>query len=112
MALAIGQRLTLLTIDSMMALTHRYELEVRSVQEPQAIGYEGREQRVATVRQRGRRKNQYLDLAADDILLDGWGVPFRADTECGGVFSGGSTTGSWLKYFTSSIASWIVLLVM
>ncbi len=64
-------------------MTHRYEMEVRSVLEPQAVGYEGRRQRVAVVRQRGRRKDLYLDLAADDILLDGWALPFHTDTESG-----------------------------
>ena len=88
MALATGQKVTLLKIDDMMAMTHRYELEVRSVLKPEAVGYEGRKQRVATVRQKGKRKEFYLDLAADDIVLDGWDQPFRADTECGGVFSG------------------------
>jgi hypothetical protein len=86
--LIAGQRVTLLKIDDMMALTHRYELEVRAVLEPQAVGYEGRKTRLAGVRQRGKRKDQYLDLAADDIVLDGWNLPFRADTEGSGVFSG------------------------
>jgi hypothetical protein len=88
MPLSTGQRVTLLRIDDALAMTHRYELEVRSVLGPQAVGYEGRRQRVAVVRQRGRRKDFFLDQAADDILLDGWNQPFRADTECGGVFSG------------------------
>jgi len=88
MALRARQRVTLLKIDDVMALTHRYELEVRRVLEPQPVGYEGRKQRVAEVRQRGKRKEQYLDLAADDILLDGWGLPFKTDTEGDGVFSG------------------------
>src|SRR4029453_1951583 len=30
----------------------------------------------------------YLDLDADDILLHEWDLPFRADTEGDGVFSG------------------------
>jgi hypothetical protein len=47
MALCIGQRLTLLKIDECLAMTHRYELEVRTVLDPQAVGYEGRRQRVA-----------------------------------------------------------------
>ena len=55
---------------------------------PEAVGYEGRRQRVAVVRQRGKRKDQYLDLAADDILLDGWGLPFKTDTEGGGIMAG------------------------
>ncbi len=88
MALSDGQRVTLLKIDDCLAMTHRYELEVRQLLAPQAVGYEGRRQRVAVVRQRGKRKDFYLDLATDDILLDGWGLPFRTDTESGGVIAG------------------------
>jgi hypothetical protein len=88
MSLTQGQRVTLLTIDDMMAMTHRHELEIRQVLEPEAVGYEGRNQRVAIVRQRGKRKDRYLDLAADDILLDGWNVPFRADNEEGHIWAG------------------------
>jgi hypothetical protein len=94
MALSVGQRLTLLKIDEWMAMTHRYELEVRQLVTPEPVGYAGRYQRVAVVRQRGKRKEQYLDLAADDILLDGWDVPFRTDTEAAtgpdGRMKGGS----------------------
>jgi hypothetical protein len=78
----------LLKIDDCLAMTHRYELEVRAVLDVCAVGYKGRQKRVAVVRQRERRKDLYLDLAADDILLDGWGQPFRTDTEGGGVMSG------------------------
>jgi hypothetical protein len=88
MTITIGQRLTLLTIDDCLAMTHRYELEALTVLEPQAVGYQSRKRRVATVRQRGKRKAFYLDLSADDILLDGWDVPFKTDGEAGGVFSG------------------------
>jgi hypothetical protein len=88
MALSVGQRVTLLKIEDCMAMTHRYELEVRRVLDAEAVGYEGRQQRVAVVRQRGKRKDQYLDLAGDDILLDGWDVPFKTDTEGDGVMSG------------------------
>jgi hypothetical protein len=88
MALSVGQRVTLLTIDDAMAMTHRYELEVRSVEAGQCVGYQGTKRRVAVVRQRGKRKEVYLDVAADDILLDGWALPFQTDTEAGGVFSG------------------------
>jgi hypothetical protein len=87
--LSTGQRVTLLKIDDVMAMTHRYELEIRQVIDPPvAVGYEGRKARVATVRQRGKRKEQYLDLKADDILLDGWDLPFHTDTEGSGVYSG------------------------
>jgi hypothetical protein len=75
-------------IDECMALTHRYELSVCQVLEAKAVGYEGRKARVGTVKQRGKRKEQYLDLVADDILLDGWDLPFKTDTECAGVFAG------------------------
>jgi hypothetical protein len=88
MALSIGQRVTLLKIDNMLAMSHRYELEVRSVLDGQKVGYEGRKQRVATVRQRGKRKEFYLDLAGDDILLDGWNQPFKTDTEGGHIMAG------------------------
>jgi hypothetical protein len=86
--LRAGQRVTLLTIDEVMALTHRFELMVRQALEPTPQGYQGRKTRWATVTQRGKRTPRYLDLAADDILLDGWGLPFRTDGEAGGVFSG------------------------
>ena len=88
MPLTNGQRVTLLKIDDMMAMTHRYELEVRQVLERQAVGYEGRESRIAEVRQRGKRKDRYLDMRADDILLDGWELPFQTDTEGNGVMAG------------------------
>jgi hypothetical protein len=88
MSLFQGQRVTLLKIDSGLAMSHRYELEVRSVLDGQRVGYEGRQQRVATVRQRGKRKDFYLDLSADDILLDGWGQPFKTDTEGGHIMAG------------------------
>jgi hypothetical protein len=39
-------------------MTHRYELEVRRVLAPEAVGDEGRRQRVAVVRQRGKRREQ------------------------------------------------------
>jgi hypothetical protein len=88
MSLSIGHRVTFLKIDDALAMTHRYELEVRALEEPHPVGYMGRNQRVAIVRQRGKRKDFYLDLAADDILLDGWGLPFRTDTEGGGIWAG------------------------
>jgi hypothetical protein len=43
---------------------------------------------VAVVRQRGKRRDQYLDLDPDAIVLEGWNVPFRTDLESGGVCSG------------------------
>jgi hypothetical protein len=88
MALSIGLRVTLLTIDDWLAMTRRHELEVRQVLDPHPVGYAGRKRRVAVVRQRGRRKDQYLNLAADDILLDGWRLPFQTDVEAGGVMAG------------------------
>jgi hypothetical protein len=83
-----AQRVTLLKIDDVMAMSHRYELEVRQSLTPANVGYQGRERRVAIVRQSGKRKEQYLDLKADDILLDGWDVPFKTDTEGGTIWAG------------------------
>jgi hypothetical protein len=88
MTLFVGQRVTLLKIDECLAMTHRYELEIRKTLEPEAVGYEKRNTRLAVIRQRGKRKEFFLDLAADDILLDGWNLPFRTDTECNGVWAG------------------------
>lgn len=88
MTLSVGQRVTLLKIDDMLAMSHRYELEVRAVLHPQPVDYQGTKTRLAVVRQRRRRKDQYLDLSPDDILLDGWDVPFRMDTEGNGVMAG------------------------
>jgi hypothetical protein len=83
--LSVGQRVTLFRIDDMLAWTHRFELEVRRV----ILAYtEGDKRRVAAVRQKGRRKEFCLDLAHDDILLDGWGPGFRTDGEAGGAFNG------------------------
>jgi hypothetical protein len=88
MALAIGQRFTLLRIDDWIAMTHRYEMEVRQVVAPEKVGYQGLKTRLAVVRQRGKRKEVYLDLDGDDILLDGWDLPFQTDGEAGGVMAG------------------------
>ena len=88
MAIVVGQRVTLLRIDDCLAMTHRYELEVRELLEPERVGYQGRKQRIAVVRQRGKRKEQFLDLEDDDILLDGWGLPFITDTEGAGIMAG------------------------
>jgi hypothetical protein len=79
------QKLTLIKISETLALTGRYEIEVRTFLDGQSVN--GR-YRVATVRYRGKRKEWYLDLRDDDILLAGWDLPFKADTECGGVFAG------------------------
>ena len=88
MTLVVGQRVTLLKIDECLAMTHRYELEIRKALEPEAVGYSKRHTRLAVIRQRGKRKEFFLDIASDDILLDGWNLPFRTDTECNGVWAG------------------------
>jgi hypothetical protein len=74
MALTVGQRLTLLKIDPMLAWTHRYEVEVRQVLEPHTVEHHESRQRLA--------------LAHDDIVLDGWDLPLRADSECARVIHG------------------------
>ena len=86
--LQVGQKLTLVWIDDVMALTHRQEIEVRSVIEPIKVGYEGRNTRVGTYRVRGKRKDFFFDLKPDTLVFDGWDVPFKADTEDSSCFSG------------------------
>jgi len=71
MALSTGRRGTLLRIDEALALTHRYELEVRELVKPERVAYQRQKTRLVAVRQRGMRKDFYLDLGADEILLDG-----------------------------------------
>lgn len=88
MTLSVNQRVTLLSIDDMMAMTHRYQLEVRRVLEPERVGYGKQQLRVAVIRQKGKRKESYLNLKDDDILLDGWDVPFTTDGEAGGILAG------------------------
>ena len=56
MTLTNGQRVTLLKIDDALAMTHRYELEVRRVLTPEKVGYQSRLTRLGVVRQRGKRK--------------------------------------------------------
>jgi|SRR6516165_9551457 hypothetical protein len=88
MTLHEKQRITHVKIDELMAMTHRYELEVIKPLTPERRGYANRETRVAIIRQRGKRKQYYLDLRDDSLLFDGWGAPFKADTECNGVMHG------------------------
>src|SRR5262249_51770119 len=64
MVLTVGQKVTLLKIDDALGMSHRYELEIRQTLDPQPVGYEGRKTRLAIVRQRRKRKEFYLDLAA------------------------------------------------
>jgi len=54
MTLFVGQRVTLLKIDECLAMTHRYELEIRKALEPEAVGYGKRQTRLAVIRQRGK----------------------------------------------------------
>jgi hypothetical protein len=86
--LQVGQKLTLVWIDDMMALTHRQEIEIRSVIEPVKVGYEGRNTRLGTYRVRGKRQDYFLDLKPDTLVFDDWDVPFKADTEDSSCFSG------------------------
>jgi hypothetical protein len=75
--LQVGQKRTLVWIDDVMALTHRQEIEIRSVIEPIKVGYEGRNTCVGTYRVRGKRKDFFLDLKPDTLVFDGWNVPLR-----------------------------------
>ena len=88
--LHVGQRLTIFFIDHMLAWTHRQQIEIRSVCEPSEVtDYAGETKtRLGTFRQPRKRKEFYFDLAADVLVFDGWDVPFKPDTEGGGMFSG------------------------
>jgi len=58
-------------IDDALAMTHSNEMKVGQLLTSQAAGSQGSKTRVAVVRQRGRRKDFFLDLAGDDIFLEG-----------------------------------------
>jgi hypothetical protein len=86
--LYVGQRLTIITIDDALGLTHRIEIEIRDVQPPQPTGYENEKTRLGTCRMRGKRKDFQFAIARDTLVFEGWDIPFRADTDGGGMFSG------------------------
>ncbi len=88
--LKVGQKLTIFTIDSILAMTHRRLIEIRAVEpEPKRAGFDN-SLRLGTYRERGkRRKEFYLDLPHDALVFDGWDVPFTADTDSeAGMISG------------------------
>jgi hypothetical protein len=53
--LAVGQRLTIFTIDEILAMTHRQCVEIRRVLKPTPTG-SGSRIRLGTYRERGKRK--------------------------------------------------------
>jgi len=81
-----GQKLTIFRISEFLATTTKLEIEISSALEPKPIGY--KETRYATFRQRGKRKQFYLDLPADVLVFPGWNLPFNTDCESGNIFSG------------------------
>ena len=87
--LYVGQKLTIFTIDSILAMTHRRFIEIRAAEkEPRRVGYDNN-LRLGTYREQGkRRKEFFLDLPSDALVFDGWEVPFTADTDGGGMISG------------------------
>jgi hypothetical protein len=84
-----GRKLTIFTIDSILAMTHRKFIEIRTVEkEPKRMGYDNN-LRLGTYRERGARpKEFFFDLPSDALVFDGWDVPFTADTDGGGMISG------------------------
>ena len=86
--LHVGQRLTIITIDDALGLTHRIEIEIRDVQPPQPTGYQNEKTRLGICRMRGKRKDFAFAIARDTLVFEGWDIPFRVDTDGGGMFSG------------------------
>jgi len=87
--LHVNQRLTIFTIDSILAMTHRRFIEIRGVKPaPERVGYDNH-LRLGTYREKGkRRKEFFFDLPDDALVFDGWDVPFTADTDGGGMICG------------------------
>lgn len=88
--LKIGQKITVFRVDNIMGLTHRYELMVKEVQCPMVdvACYDCVKQFAGIVCQRNKRKTHKLYVGPEDIVLNGWDVPFLVDAEAGGVFAG------------------------
>lgn len=64
-----GQKITLFTING-IAATSRVEILIT-----------GEQQGRHTFKEKGKRKEYYLKIRPDDIILDGWDLPLRADSE-------------------------------
>ena len=78
-----GQKVTMIGIDSMMAMCHRKEITVKGVlDEPKQVGYQQQTTRYGVYAQRKKRKKFYLDSRPSSmIFLNGWDLPIRVDTD-------------------------------
>lgn len=88
--LATGMKLTIIWIDSMMAMSHRKEIEIISVCDPERRGYQNEELRVGTFKERKKRNTFHLDVRPGTLVFEGWDLPFKTDTEVAGTFGGPS----------------------
>lgn len=92
--LAPRQRITIISISEWMAHTMKQEVEVVTVLDsPVArssyVNGPTVAHRVGTMKPRGKRKEFYLDIGIENLVLDGWDLPIQTDAEVkGGSFSG------------------------
>ena len=75
--LAKGQKITVFMISEMMAITTCHELEVTGE-------IAGR----PTFKQKGKRKQFFLYVEKEQIIFEGWGLPFAPDSDRLHIYSG------------------------
>lgn len=85
----VGQKLTIISISSMMGNTIKREVLVSTAfpePEPRLHYVNGPidAYRVGAYRMRGKRKDFYLDIPLDALVFDGWGLPIWIDSEIPG----------------------------
>lgn len=87
----IGDQVTVIYIDTMLAMTHRNEITVTAtLSEPVDLGYNNETRRYGTCKRRGKRKEFYLQAEREcSIFLRGWDLPLTVDTDGhGGIMRG------------------------
>lgn len=72
-----GMRLTVISISSFMAHTMRQEIEITGTQDEKV-----------TFKLRGKRKEFYFQPEHDNIILNGWDLPIKVDSDSSAGFAG------------------------
>lgn len=78
--LEVCKKYTIVIIDSIMAMTHRQEITITQKKE---IGGKA----VYIYKNRGKRSEFIFDVGRG-FVFEGWNVPFKVDTDVGGVMRG------------------------
>lgn len=84
--LKVGQRLTIISISSMMATTTRQQVTIKTLlpipkEIPRYSNGPIEHIRYGTMVLAGKRKQYHLDVRAESFVFDGWEKPFLIDSE-------------------------------